>query len=585
MVFLIVLQSLVVTSMTTSAPATNIGVWNQPRCSQYLLSNSEEFVKISRPLGGDLACLDDLGKSGNRAKGGDIALEFRAFESRHWQRTRSDDPNFHSNRGKALASEGRLDAAIDEFREALRLRPDDVSAHIGLGAALAHKGQMDAAIAEFREALRLRPDNAMAHYNLGAALAGKGEVDAAITELRKALLLRPEDASAHVALGTVLAGKGQKDAAIIEFREAVRLRSDDALAHLALGTALAGEGYVDGAIVEFREALRLRPEDATAHYDLGTALAGKGQSDAAIAEFREAVRLRSDDALAHLALGTALAGKGLANAAIAEFREAARLRPEDATAHYDLGVALLEEQSTDEAIAEFRKAVQLRPDSAFYTGLATALEGKGEFTEAITVLRKGQQLSGGRPGQPSASAGWIHDVERRAALEARLSALQRGADRPADCAEALDFARICTTKKLHAAAAALYQDVFKQKPELAEDLSSATRYSAAIAAALAGTSRGMDRPPLDEATKAFWRKQALEWLQADLNLRAKQLETGTPSMRNEVREKLQYWLHDPALAGIRDEAEVAKLPESEQAASRRLWGQVERLASEVQRPG
>jgi tetratricopeptide (TPR) repeat protein len=268
--------------------------------------------------------------------------------------------------------------------------------------------------------------------------------------------------------------------------------------------------------------------------------------------------------------------------AITEFRAALRLRPDDPTAHYDLGIALLGAGQVETAIAEFRAAVRLRPDAAaFYIGLGTALQGSGEFTEALTVLRKGSQLGVGQPGWPSTSDKWIRDVARMAALESRLPALQRGEDRPADPAEALGFARLCTCKGLHAVAARLYQETFAQQPEWADDLASAIRYSAASAAALAGTGCCKDHPPLDEAARAAWRKQALEWLQADLLLRAKQLESGTAEARNEVRQKLQYWLRDPALAGLRDQAMMAQLPEADRGVCHNLWDRVSALLRDL----
>ncbi len=73
--------------------------------------------------------------------------------------------------GLAHRGQGRLDAAIAEYREAIRLNPNDAEAHSNLGLALARQGQLDAAIAECREAIRLDPNLAAAYVNLGMALA------------------------------------------------------------------------------------------------------------------------------------------------------------------------------------------------------------------------------------------------------------------------------------------------------------------------------------------------------------------------------------------------------------------------------
>jgi hypothetical protein len=87
---------------------------------------------------------------------------------------------------------------------------------------------------------------------------------------------------------------------------------------------------------------------------------------------------------------------------------------------------------------------------------------------------------------------------------------------------------------------------------------------------------------LDDSQRAHWRKQALAWLQADLALRAKQLEQPTPQAVSLVRLKLQRLQQDAALAGLRDKAALAKLSDEEQAACRKLWADVEILLKKTQ---
>src|SRR5262249_1839464 len=88
----------------------------------------------------------------------------------------------HYHRRNALGEQGRSEAAVAAYREALRLRPDDPEAHSNLGAALHDQGKWEAAAAEFREALRLRPDDPEAHNNLGIALHDQGKREAAVAE-------------------------------------------------------------------------------------------------------------------------------------------------------------------------------------------------------------------------------------------------------------------------------------------------------------------------------------------------------------------------------------------------------------------
>jgi hypothetical protein len=112
---------------------------------------------------------------------------------------------------------------------------------------------------------------------------------------------------------------------------------------------------------------------------------------------------------------------------------------------------------------------------------------------------------------------------------------------------------------------------------LADDLGAAHRYNAACNATLAGCGQGKDADKVDNKERARWRKQALEWLRADLVLWAKQLETGKPKDRATVQQKMRHWKSDRDLAAIRDKDAVSTLPAEEQEACKKLWADVDTL--------
>jgi hypothetical protein len=110
------------------------------------------------------------------------------------------------------------------------------------------------------------------------------------------------------------------------------------------------------------------------------------------------------------------------------------------------------------------------------------------------------------------------------------------------------------------------------------------RYAAACAAALAGCGRLRDAKPLDDKERARWRKQAIDWLRADLALRSKQADGGKPSDRVQVAQELQHWQRDSYLTGIREAKELAKLPADERQVCEKLWADVAALLQRAQTP-
>jgi hypothetical protein len=52
---------------------------------------------------------------------------------------------------------------------------------------------------------------------------------------------------------------------------------------------------------------------------------------------------------------------------------------------------------------------------------------------------------------------------------------------------------------------------------------------------------------------------------------------GSPAQQRQARQHLTHWQRDPDLAGVRDKAALARLPEGERAAWRKLWAGVDYL--------
>jgi hypothetical protein len=150
--------------------------------------------------------------------------------------------------------------------------------------------------------------------------------------------------------------------------------------------------------------------------------------------------------------------------------------------------------------------------------------------------------------------------------------------------ECLEVASVCQERKsLYAAPVRFYREAFTAEPELADDLGIGHRNNAACAAALAGCSLGEDADHLSAEEYARLRKQALDWLRADLTAWQNALVKEKDKAAPEVLQRMQHWLDDVDFNGVRGAESLAKLPEAERREWQRLWDAVAALRQRSQR--
>jgi serine/threonine-protein kinase len=202
---------------------------------------------------------------------------------------------------------------------------------------------------------------------------------------------------------------------------------------------------------------------------------------------------------------------------------------------------------------------------------------------------------------------WIWHLLRREAesmILPHLPAFLQGEYEPQDNAERLALVGICQFRGLYHAAARLYADAFTADPALAEELISecrsraargdkeplgrveeltmACRYSAARCAALAGCGHGQNGAMLSDTERMHWRKQARDWLGADLAVWAETLDSGSRAARVLVKGILTRWQHDPDLAGLRESTALDRLSAEERKECLTLWQGVGKLLQRAQ---
>jgi serine/threonine-protein kinase len=209
--------------------------------------------------------------------------------------------------------------------------------------------------------------------------------------------------------------------------------------------------------------------------------------------------------------------------------------------------------------------------------LAMALHRRGDRDEARRTLALAVFDFDWRVAKAGVCEKWMYHAlrqEAEALLVPDLPGFLAGTYRPTDPAERRALVGVCQATDRTHALARLSAEIFADSPTLADDLQSSRRYNAACSAARAGCGLGTDAARLGDEERARWRKQARDWLAADLTAWSAALTGGTRDQRELTTKVLTRWQTDPDLAGLRDAKRLADLTEPERAECRALWGRV-----------
>jgi eukaryotic-like serine/threonine-protein kinase len=478
--------------------------------------------------------------------------------------------------GDALRLQKELAVATEYYQKALQLDAGYARAHSGLGLTLQAEGRPDEAILCYRQAIQLGPDYALAHHNLANALSVKGVLDKAADHSQQAIRLDPNNVEVKRCLTSVLFRQGRGQEAVDVWRKAADANPTD---------HETWSGYAElylflGQEAEYRRVRRhlLDRFGATKSQYLAepigrACLLLPGTEE----ELRRAVALVDRAVAAKKSTPEWVYRYYLFAKGLAEYRQD----------RLDSAITLLEGEASN----------VMGPVPRLIMAMAQYRQGLKE--QARKTLAEAIVAFDWSAAQADRRDVWIAHVLRREAeamILPNLPAFLQGERQPQDNDERLALLGSCQFQGLYGTTARLYADAFAADPKLAddltkqclsrvtradqqptgplEDLNTECRYPAVRCAALAGCGHGKDGVNLSEADRTRWRKQARDWLQADLAFWAKTLDSGSRAARDRVKKMLTQWREDPDLACVRDAGALDQLAADERKECLALWAGV-----------
>jgi pentatricopeptide repeat protein len=223
-------------------------------------------------------------------------LEELLEESRRKLGNDPDNIVLRLNLAKALSKAGKLEEAVQEFRNCLA-RADTPETLSQLGKILLKSGNYEEALKAFEELEKKGIRWADCYFHKGLALRAKGDLEAAAKVLSEAITLNPRYREALNERAEILEALDRKDEALHEYKKVIALFFAQYQLHQPinykydLSVLFDNPDLVEETVRRLREFVQKFPGFADAHYKLGQALEARGEKEEALLHFRKALEI------------------------------------------------------------------------------------------------------------------------------------------------------------------------------------------------------------------------------------------------------------------------------------------------------
>lgn len=175
--------------------------------------------------------------------------------------------------GVAASRRGAWQEAVQAFDQALQHTPRLTSAQRAItfhrrGLARARLRQLEAAVEDFSQAIQSDANFGLAYIDRGIARAQRGDFRRSLADLNRGLELSPNHPGALMARGLVHFELAALDKALADLTAAQQFAPNDSDIYLHRGNVHLARGDCSAAIADFEAAVQLNPTNPHRHNQL-----------------------------------------------------------------------------------------------------------------------------------------------------------------------------------------------------------------------------------------------------------------------------------------------------------------------------
>ena len=275
----------------------------------------------------------------------------------------------HHKLADILQKQGKFEAAIDSYIQAIELKPDLPWSYNNLGETLMKLKRWNSAIFTFLTALNIEQNMPWIYHTLGEALGqiSQGNLENKITYCSQAMqnhqteiinsklvLSLPRNSDLYLYLGNALTKKEQYKGALIIYNMALQLEVNYQEITNQLQKTLEKQVELEQEVEKSRRAIQQNPKSSKFYYDLGIVLTRQEEWEQASMAFFTAIKLQPETNWSYCRFWNYLKQSGKLQEVVNFYRRIIQKRPDSIFCNLNLGKAFTEQGKIDEAIASYR---------------------------------------------------------------------------------------------------------------------------------------------------------------------------------------------------------------------------------------